>query len=61
MDRQTDVGDINLIGGLVTRNPPKNKFGNLPKFYFLPASTSPSITCLKTTFTASIYFENLNE
>ena len=23
-DRQTDVGHINLIGGLVTRNPPKN-------------------------------------
>ena len=22
-DRQTDVGHINLIGGLVTRNPPK--------------------------------------
>ena len=22
--RQTDVGHINLIGGLVTRNPPKN-------------------------------------
>ena len=26
MDRQTDVGHINLIGGLVTRNPPKNSF-----------------------------------
>ena len=24
-DRQTDVGHINLIGGLVTRNPPKNR------------------------------------
>ena len=24
VDRQTDVGHINLIGGLVTRNPPKN-------------------------------------
>ena len=24
-DGQTDVGHINLIGGLVTRNPPKNK------------------------------------
>ena len=24
MDRQTDVGHINLIGGLVTRNPPQN-------------------------------------
>ena len=24
MDRQTDVRHINLIGGLVTRNPPKN-------------------------------------
>ena len=24
MDGQTDVGHINLIGGLVTRNPPKN-------------------------------------
>ena len=23
-DRQTDVRHINLIGGLVTRNPPKN-------------------------------------
>ena len=23
-DGQTDVGHINLIGGLVTRNPPKN-------------------------------------
>ena len=23
-DRQMDVGHINLIGGLVTRNPPKN-------------------------------------
>ena len=23
-DRQTDVGHINLIGGLVTCNPPKN-------------------------------------
>ena len=23
-DRQTEVGHINLIGGLVTRNPPKN-------------------------------------
>ena len=23
-DRQTDVGHINLISGLVTRNPPKN-------------------------------------
>ena len=23
-DRQTDVGNINLIGGLVTHNPPKN-------------------------------------
>ena len=26
MDRQTDVGHINLIGMLVKRNPPKNKF-----------------------------------
>ena len=26
MDGQTDVGHINLIGGLVTRNPPKNTF-----------------------------------
>ena len=26
-DRQTDVGHINLIGGLVTRNPPKNQNG----------------------------------
>ena len=25
-DRQTDVGHINLIGGLVTRNPPKKHF-----------------------------------
>ena len=25
MDGQTDVGHINLIGGLVTRNPPKNE------------------------------------
>ena len=25
MDGQTDVGHINLIGGLVTRNPPKNQ------------------------------------
>ena len=24
MDGQTDVGHINLIGGLVTRNPPRN-------------------------------------
>ena len=24
-DRQIDVGHINLIGGLVTRNPPKNR------------------------------------
>ena len=24
MDGQTDVGHINLIGGLVTHNPPKN-------------------------------------
>ena len=24
VDGQTDVGHINLIGGLVTRNPPKN-------------------------------------
>ena len=24
-DRQTDVGHINLIGGLVTRNPPTNE------------------------------------
>ena len=24
MDRQTDVGHINLIGGLVTHNPPEN-------------------------------------
>ena len=23
-DRQTDIRNINLIGGLVTRNPPKN-------------------------------------
>ena len=28
MDRQTDVRHINLIGGLVTRNPPKNGAGN---------------------------------
>ena len=26
MDRQTEVGHINLIGRLVTRNPPKNDF-----------------------------------
>ena len=26
MDGQTDVGHINLIGGLVTRNPPKNLY-----------------------------------
>ena len=26
VDRQTDVGHINLTGGLVTRNPPKNSF-----------------------------------
>ena len=25
VDGQTDVGHINLIGGLVTRNPPKNE------------------------------------
>ena len=25
VDRQTDVGHINLIGGLVPRNPPTNK------------------------------------
>ena len=24
VDGQTDVGHVNLIGGLVTRNPPKN-------------------------------------
>ena len=28
-DRQTDVGHINLIGGLVICNPPKN-YVNLP-------------------------------
>ena len=26
VDGQTDVGHINLIGGLVTRNPPKNGY-----------------------------------
>ena len=26
MDRQTDVGHINLIGGLVTRNRPKKEY-----------------------------------
>ena len=30
-DRQTDVGHINLMGGLVTRNPPKNSPRLLPK------------------------------
>ena len=30
-DGQTDVGHINLIGGLVTRNPPKNSPRLLPK------------------------------
>ena len=29
-DRQTDVGHINLIGGLVTRNPPKKEYKVLP-------------------------------
>ena len=28
-DRQTDVGHINLIGGLVTRNPPKKTCSNI--------------------------------
>ena len=28
-DGQTDVGHINLIGGLVTRNPPKNVWANV--------------------------------
>ena len=36
-DRQTDVGHINLIGGLVTRNPPKNhkNIGYLQPIRFL--------------------------
>ena len=36
-DRQTDVGHINLIGGLVTCNPPKNP-QNLDTnfFYYVP-------------------------
>ena len=29
MDGQTDVGHINLIGRLVTRNPPKNEMNNI--------------------------------
>ena len=33
-DRQTDVGHINLIGGLVTRNPPKNSFTKMMKCSF---------------------------
>ena len=37
MDRGADVGHINLIGGLVTRNPPKNeelvKFLSHQNFY----------------------------
>ena len=31
-DRQTDVGHINLIGGLVTRNPPNNTF-HIQRYY----------------------------
>ena len=40
VDGQTDVGHINLIGGLVTRNPPKN--GN-------ELSLTLSLPCLSTT------------
>ena len=29
VDRQMDIGHINLIGGLVTPNPPKKKVGQL--------------------------------
>ena len=31
-DGQTDIGHINLIGRLVTRNPPKNNFFTFFKF-----------------------------
>ena len=33
MDRQTDIGHINLIGRLVTRNPPKKKYLNQANEY----------------------------
>ena len=32
-DRQTDVGHISLIGGLVTHNPPKNTTRTYAKIY----------------------------
>ena len=35
-DGQTDVGHINLIGGLVTRNPPNNILvGSMHDFYMM--------------------------
>ena len=34
-DGQTDVGHINLIGGLVTRNPPKNATFWITENHFL--------------------------
>ena len=43
MDGRTDVGHINLIGGLVTRNPPKNDLR-------LPYSGLKAKTKLKTKF-----------
>ena len=43
-DRQTDVGHINLIGGLVTRNPP-NK-GIISKINFNLSSIPSNKLCI---------------
>ena len=40
MDGQTDVRHINLIGGLVTRNPPKKKKKKDQCFHLLINQTS---------------------
>ena len=42
MDGQKDVGHINLIGGLVTRNPPNKKINCLPSCFLWSVHTCSS-------------------
>ena len=43
VDGQTDVGHLNLIGGLITRNPPKNYTRSLVVYFCLNKKITQTI------------------
>ena len=53
MDGQTDVGHINLIGGLVTRNPPK-------KYYVTQAGHMPQSDHVLEKY-VNVYMQQIND